>query len=565
MAPRNNNALENNQTFADNDTPANGHTPANNERVQLEDYLPAAHQFHISEHAAATSAPTQARMVNGEVKRESPAPAIWGNNVAPGSASLEHPLYIGPYEKENNEKKMTLLSESGHEPEEATDAVPPQHRTSIQPDVPWPFIQSTTVRRIATPPIPPALEFGSYRGRRWAECVHYINTMEAHFARYPNYYTEARKVELGAKYISSVLMDKWHNHIIASGNTSWMLYCTFLAQQLSRYANHRQALEGIASASQKIAQPVTHFALWLIQWAPVTPDISSNEFMAYLLRGVLPDIRAHAQKSYVQFSDYNSFAMYLQEVENSTPSRAKFLAKRNNSTASTDEILVSLNMNEAERKPKEILSSEPPTQLRSQFECRLSPEMPAPGDLRLYSARSWRECKTFMSKLQDYFDQYGSHFNEARKIKIGRDNLSRVLLGKWDEHAAHLRTATWFAFCVFLVDQIPSEGAGNFKYTNTYQRVNQSVCTFALELLRWAPPNFGATHNRLRHLWDRVLPEIRSRANKNWEDFDDFLAFLAYLQQVQDSFSIRKQTANPCRPPPTKAFSRRWELLSMKS
>jgi hypothetical protein len=276
--------------------------------------------------------------------------------------------------------------------------------------------------------------------------------------------------------------------------------------------------------------------------------------MAYLLRGVLPDIRARAQKSNVQFSDYNSFVMYLQEVENSTPSRAKFLSKRNNSTASTNELLVSLNMNEAERKPKEISSSESPTQLRSQPECQLSREIPSPGDLRLYSARSWRECKTFISKLQDYFDQYGSHFNEARKIEIGRDNLSRVLLGKWDEHAAHLKTATWFAFCVFLVDQIPSEGAGNFKYTNTYQRFNQSVCTFALELLRWAPPNFGATHNRLRHLWDRVLPEIRSRANTNWEDFDDFLAFVAYLQQVQDFLYIPKTDSKSVQDPFRKRF-----------
>lgn len=219
---------------------------------------------------------------------------------------------------------------------------------------------------------------------------------------------------------------------------------------------------------------------------------------------------------------------------------------------------------ESERKPQRILPSGsptqparrfgglPPTEPRSQF--RLSPVVPAPGELPLYSARSWWEFKTFMSELQDRFDQCGNYCKEARKIEFGRKNLSRVLLEKLDEPAARLNTAPWFAFCVFLVDQIPSEGAGNFKYSNTYQRINQSVCILALELLRWAPDNFGAAHNRLRHLWDRVLTEIRSRAHKSWEDFDDFYVFAAYLQQSQDSFSIRKPGVDPSQQPPRKRF-----------
>ncbi|KAJ5157924.1 uncharacterized protein N7482_009024 [Penicillium canariense] len=350
------------------------------------------------------------------------------------------------------------------------------------------------------------------------------------------------------------------------GDLSWISYCTFLAQQLSRYGNHKQTHEGITRAFQKVAQPVTHFALWLIQWAPVAPEVSSREFVASLLRGVLPDIRARAQKSYTQFSDYTSFAMYLQEVEISTPSRAKFLAKRNTIAVPTDERFVPMNTNETRRQLKAILPSEPPGQPAwrvealspperySQFEGRPSPEVPVPRDLPLYSARSWSECKTFMSKLQDYFDKYPDHCNEARKLEIGRDNLSRTLLEKWDEHAARLRTATWLAFCVFLVDRLPSEGAGNFKYSNTYQGVNQSVCTFALEILRWAPANFGVTHSRLRHLWDRVLPEIRSSAHKNWDDFDEFHVFVAYLQHVQDSFSFRKTGEDSTKLPSRKRF-----------
>jgi hypothetical protein len=368
-------------------------------------------------------------------------------------------------------------------------------------------------------------------------------------------------VELGAKYIGHNLMNQWHDHIMRPGNTSWNSYCTFLAQQLSRWASREQASFGITTAEQKTAQPVTHFAFWLIQWAPVLPEVSTKEFMVYLLRGVLPEIRDRTQKSYTQFSDYTLFTAYLQAVENSIPARAKVLGRRKNSTVSNDEHF--LPTGNYERNRKDIPPSQPPTQPahqtralpptepRSQLEYRPSPEAPPP-DLPFYSARSWWQCKTFMSKLQDHFHKCGDHCKDSRKIEIARANLSRALLEIWDEYAARLKTVTWFAFCVFLVDQIPSEGAGNFKYSNTYQRPNQSVYTFALELLRRAPDNFGAKHNRLRHLWDRILPELRSRAHKTWKDFDEFHVFVAYLQQVQDPFSIRQQRADHSYLPPRK-------------
>ena len=106
--------------------------------------------------------------------------------------------------------------------------------------------------------------------------------------------------------------------------------------------------------------------------------------------------------------------------------------------------------------------------------------------------------------------------DETRKIEIGRSNLPRVLCDKWDKYAASLGSPTWFVFCVFLVDQIPSDGVEDFKHSDIYQWDNQSVCTFALELLRRTQGNSNAAHNRLRHLWDRVDPEIRSGALYNW-------------------------------------------------
>lgn len=108
---------------------------------------------------------------------------------------------------------------------------------------------------------------------------------------------------------------------------------------------------------------------------------------------------------------------------------------------------------------------------------------------------------------------------------------------------------------MFLVDQSPCEGAGDFNRPDICQRENQSVSNFALELLRRTRVNFSAVHNRLHYLWDRVLPEIRSGAHNNWEKFDHFHIFVAYLQQVQDSLSIWKTILDPKRCfPPRKRF-----------
>jgi hypothetical protein len=78
----------------------------------------------------------------------------------------------------------------------------------------------------------------------------------------------------------------------------------------------------------------------------------------------------------------------------------------------------------------------PPTEPRSQFQ--LSPVVPVPWELPLYSARSQWEFKTFISGMQGYFDLCGNYCKETRKIEFGRDNLLRVLLGKWDDYAARL-------------------------------------------------------------------------------------------------------------------------------
>ncbi|OKP12438.1 hypothetical protein PENSUB_1923 [Penicillium subrubescens] len=374
-----------------------------------------------------------------------------------------------------------------------------------------------------------------------------------------NYYTETRKVQLGGKYIGRSLKNRWDDFIKTPGNTTWNSYCTFLAQQLSRRATPQQARYGITTARQKLAQPVTHFSLWLIQWAPVLPQVSTQSFMDYLLQGILPSIRDRIEMSSTQFSDYTSFTAYLQEVENIIPARAKIVRRRKQSAFSNDEHLVCTGTDGLKSSPKDDIMTQstrrtralPPKELNGQFKRRLSSDEPPQG-LSVYSSRGWWEFKMFMSQLQHHLDKHGERFSKPQKIKIAMTNLSAALLEKWNEHAARLKTVTWFAFCVFLVNQLPVERSGRTRYYTMYQWCDQSVSTFALELLRWAPDNLSPNQDHMQHLWNRVHLEIRSEARRTWRDFADFHVFVAYLQQVQDSFSSPQQAEGHDSPQPRK-------------
>ncbi|OKP09903.1 hypothetical protein PENSUB_4709, partial [Penicillium subrubescens] len=162
--------------------------------------------------------------------------------------------------------------------------------------------------------------------------------------------------------------------------------------------------------------------------------------------GPLPEIRDRTQKSYTQFSDYALFTAYLQEVENSIPTRAKVLGRRKNCSVSNDEHFLPTDNYEHNQKdsppsqpptqPAQQTRALPPAEPRSKLEYRPSPDAP---DLPFYSARSWRQCKTFMSKLQDHFHKCGDQCKDFRKIEIARANLSRALLERWDEYAACLK------------------------------------------------------------------------------------------------------------------------------
>lgn len=335
--------------------------------------LPAAHQLYIPAPNAESCCSDQSLEID-----------IEGALLDLVNETISRP---GPSECSPNgwtyrqeEEKKQHFDANSHKPDNTADANFSQPQRITQPALPWVSNQHTPAHQIlATPPNPAGIKIRSYRGMRWSECVHYINTLEAHFVRYPKYYTEALAVELGAKYISPALEPTWRDHQTKTGGISWLSFCIFLAQRLSHRSNDRRARDEIANASQKPAQPVTHFALWLIQWAPVAPKISSKTFMETLQKGVLPVIRDRAHEPYEQFSDYMKYAMYLQEVENTIPSRKEQIANRQKSIFSNGRLGI---IDESGHEPRCTLPSGLPTQPARRFD-RLPPRGP-----RGVSARS---------------------------------------------------------------------------------------------------------------------------------------------------------------------------------
>ncbi|KAJ6047168.1 uncharacterized protein N7446_012002 [Penicillium canescens] len=480
--------------FENNNIATSGPTPVTCKRVRSVASPPALQEPYTPATDPASYAPEPVQINIGHIGQEPSAKRIRADEAA---ATLDLPrstLRKLPLGEEGHKTGMRkFFSESGFGIERTRNASPSQPQTDPQPASLRTQLQATPPYRIpATPPNSAGLQVGIYQGTGWTEYIHYINTLDAHFAQHPGYYTEARKVELGAQYISRKLMGELPGQTNHPESMTWLSFCTLLAQELPRNARIGQTIGYIRGARQKRAQPVTHFALWLIQWAPFTPKYSARDFGEFLLEGALPEIRCQVEKFYTVPRDYNTLVSYLQGIENAIPARARVISSRK----------------------KDIVLN---------------------GDSQVvpvYFARDWEEYKQFISRLQSCFEQRRSSDEEALMIDVGRKRLSRLLREGWDKRAADLKEINWFAFCVFLVEQIPSKGSKK-RYWGITQRENQPVDIFALELLRWAPDDLGAAHDRRKHLSERVLEELRSEAIQSLKVFDEF-----HLHLMPDAASI---------------------------
>lgn len=63
---------------------------------------------------------------------------------------------------------------------------------------------------------------------------------------------------------------------------------------------------------------------------------------------------------------------------------------------------------------------------------------------------------------------------------------------------------------------------------------------FVLIMLRYHKCWTGNNHNRLRHLWDRIVQPLKNHSEKSWKDFEDFHEFVEYLEGVE-AFMIAQE------------------------
>lgn len=456
---------------------------------------------------------------------------------------------------------------------------------------------------------PPRPDIPIYRGSSWEHLLKYLRKIEEHIANYPKYFTDARKVELAVPYLQYAAQDRWHEHIKKHGS-SWSSYRRFLAYELSRNYDVAIAHAQISEAKQKQAQPVSHFALWLIQWEPHLPGLTNGEFMTYLHNGVLPAIRNRADKKPSGFLDFDSYVAYLQEVEKSIPSRLNPTRKiplengtlmspispagdsyrpgdypqqtlkrnspppayhdsplaertgefpRRNSTAQP-RLRSRSRTRSPSRRPRSAsrgprgrslgpIARAPPTGPRG--DRGRSPSPLARGLRGSYEARDWAECTNLIGACKVHFEKnWQAYENDFRKIDYGTGFLSYPLLQRWESYQERLPRTNWVEFCIFLVKLLPPEGSADSQRNNYMDlkcRDGQPILTFALLAIRWSRSWQDPEHDMLRHLWDRLSGPVKSQAGRNYKHFKYFGEFVDFLCKVEVDSRLAKRA--PSRPP----------------
>lgn len=152
--------------------------------------------------------------------------------------------------------------------------------------------------------------------------------------------------------------------------------------------------------------------------------------------------------------------------------------------------------------------------------------------------------------------------NDETKIEIAKLVVAAPLVDRWNAYITQLPKVTWLTFCTFLVELLPPDGTeeeSRRTYSSIKQRPTQSVREFVFSMLRYHKCWTGNNHNRLRHLWDRIVEPLKSNSEKSWKDFADFHEFVEYLEGVEASMKARGipfgdgLTSKP--PKPTRAKS----------
>lgn len=383
--------------------------------------------------------------------------------------------------------------------------------------------------------VPAPHDIPLYHGKKWDELWKFIERLEAHFAQHFKQFTDARKVELGVRLLAPELLENWHSHIKTHGS-SWTSYRRFVAYQASHHGNPSLARNALSTARQRPDQPVSQYALWLMQWEPHLPGLTNQYLMKVLHDGIFPPIRNRADKPPTDFLDFDSYAVYLQEIERKTPGRAEILNRTGFGADSQSSVPESPNKSSMRgspkgpptrpdtwssaqsqtprgrslaeridepqpRKPDERQYSRSRTRTRSPpFRARSSSRRPRgrsqnsdkraistsgarrgrsttppppPPHLAPFRGNSWSELTNVLGALKVQFQRNPAFYrNDARKIECGKCLLISPLIERWEWNKARLANVSWIEFFFFLVRLLPPGPSPN-KERDFYKTLSQ--------------------------------------------------------------------------------------------
>ncbi|KAJ5815732.1 hypothetical protein N7474_007509 [Penicillium riverlandense] len=173
----------------------------------------------------------------------------------------------------------------------------------------------------------------------------------------------------------------------------------------------------------------------------------------------------------------------------------------------------------------------------------------APPSLQIpmYETTRFGFMKDFINNLEAHFSAHPDYYNtESRKITAGLRHIEPKMHPAWQKHLTqfHVANPTWFDFRTFLAYQTrqgENVEHATREYMRAAQRDEQPVSEFALWMqgLESYVPRLANEKERMKGIYDRILPVVRKKLQKNFNQFEDYHEFIAYMQEVENSMPER--------------------------
>lgn len=163
-----------------------------------------------------------------------------------------------------------------------------------------------------------------------------------------------------------------------------------------------------------------------------------------------------------------------------------------------------------------------------------------------YRLANRKEYNTLIRFLNHYFSQFPRYFaSDHRKVSEALRHIIPSLVNTYNQLVAHGSIdQTWVQLCDFLQTRIKNKTdpeSARRSYYHSAQRQNQTVRDFArhLEVSEANLDELLLNDQRIRDLWDRILPEVRDKALPHQYQSNSYQDHVSHLQAIEMSIPSR--------------------------